>query len=133
MREVKILAPCGILGYGFPERSFLKGMEKKPDAVVVDAGSTDAGPHKLGRGVSIVSDAACRRDLELIITQAAQADIPVVIGSAGGAGSRVHVEKTLGIIEEIVRRHHLEAIKTAVIYSDIPKSFIRSKMLENNK
>ena len=37
MREVKILAPCGILGYGFPERSFLKGMEKKPDAVVVDA------------------------------------------------------------------------------------------------
>lgn len=131
MREVKILAPCGILGYGFPERSFLKGMEKKPDAVVVDAGSTDAGPHKLGRGVSIVSDAVCRRDLELIITQAAQADIPVVIGSAGGAGSRVHVEKTLGIIEEIVRRHHLEAIKTAVIYSDIPKSFIRSKMLEN--
>lgn len=61
MREVKILAPCGILGYGFPERSFLKGMEKKPDAVVVDAGSTDAGPHKLGRGVSIVSDAMQKR------------------------------------------------------------------------
>lgn len=131
MREVKILAPCGILGYGFPEQSFRKGMERKPDAIVVDAGSTDAGPHKLGRGVAIVSDEACRRDLELIITQAAQADIPVVIGSAGGAGGRAHVDRTLGIIEGIVKRHHLESVKTAVIRSDIPKSFIRSKMREN--
>ena len=44
MKEVKILAPCGILGYGFPKQSFLNGLEQEPDAVVVDAGSTDAGP-----------------------------------------------------------------------------------------
>ena len=47
-RQLKILSPCGILGYGFPVKSFMKGMEDNPDAVVVDAGSTDAGPHKLG-------------------------------------------------------------------------------------
>lgn len=82
MKEVKILAPCGILGYGFPKQSFLNGLEQEPDAVVVDAGSTDAGPHKLGGGVGIVSEDACRKDLELIITEAAKRDIPVIIGSA---------------------------------------------------
>ena len=50
MKKYSILSPCGILGYGFPEASFLKGMSLHPDAVVVDAGSTDAGPHKLGAG-----------------------------------------------------------------------------------
>lgn len=55
MKELKILSPCGILGYGYPESSFLAGMEHHPDAIVVDAGSTDAGPHKLGAGVAIVS------------------------------------------------------------------------------
>lgn len=131
MKAVKILAPCGILGYGFPEQSFINGMEKKPDAVVVDAGSTDAGPHKLGRGVAIVSDTAYRRDLELIITRASKADIPIVIGSAGGAGGRVHVERTLAIVNGIVKENHLENIKTAVIWADIPKDFIRNKMRVN--
>ena len=52
--SVKILSPCGILGYGFPKESFVKGIGMQPDAIVVDAGSTDAGPHKLGAGVAIV-------------------------------------------------------------------------------
>jgi len=45
--KVKILAPCGILGYRFPLESLRKGLEENPDAINVDAGSTDAGPHKL--------------------------------------------------------------------------------------
>ena len=86
MKKYSILSPCGILGYGFPEASFLKGMSLHPDAVVVDAGSTDAGPHKLGAGVSIVSRMAARKDLEIILVNAAEKGIPVIIGSAGGAG-----------------------------------------------
>lgn len=130
MKEMKILAPCGILGYGFPKESFMNGMMEKPDAIVVDAGSTDAGPHKLGEGVAIVSDEASRRDLELIITAAAQAGIPAVIGSAGGAGGKVHVERTLRIVASIIKEHHLEDLKTAVIWADIPKSVIKEKMKE---
>lgn len=130
MKEVKILAPCGILGYGFPEDSFMRGMQEKPDAIVVDAGSTDAGPHKLGKGVAIVSDAASRRDLNLIITEAAKAGIPAIIGSAGGAGGRVHVERTINIIKTIIEEHHLQELKTAVIWADIPKNFIEQKMKE---
>lgn len=106
-------------------------MAMKPDAIVVDAGSTDAGPHKLGKGVAIVSDEASRRDLELIITEAAKADIPAVIGSAGGAGARVHVERTLRIIASILEEHQLKNLKTAVVWADIPKEFIRRKIEEN--
>ena len=28
MEQMKILAPCGILGYGFPKESFLRGIEQ---------------------------------------------------------------------------------------------------------
>ena len=93
----KILSPCGILGYGFPKGSFLRGIERQPNAIVVDAGSTDAGPHKLGAGRSIVSRTAMFRDISLFVEYGVKAGIPVIIGSAGGAGARTHVEWTLDL------------------------------------
>ena len=127
MKSIKILAPCGILGYGFPRDSFERGMQNKPDAIIVDAGSTDAGPHKLGAGVAIVSDAAMRRDLEIIIMAAVRADIPVLIGSAGGAGGRVHVEHTVSIISQIIEQQHVESLPAAVIWADIPQKLVKEK------
>jgi hypothetical protein len=128
MNEITILAPCGILGYGYPLSSFMKGMELKPDAIVVDAGSTDGGPHKLGRGVAIVSKTACKKDLEPMIIEGAKANIPVIIGSAGGSGGRIHVEWTLDIIKEILREKNLLESKVAVIWADIPKDIVKEKL-----
>lgn len=85
-----ICSPCGILGYGFPKNSFERAMAEKPDAIVVDAGSTDAGPHKLGAGVAIVSRMAAKKDLALLMQGARDLNIPLIIGSAGGSGARVH-------------------------------------------
>ena len=82
-----ICSPCGILGYGFPQESFRRALAEKPDAIVVDAGSTDAGPHKLGAGVAIVSRMAAKKDLRLLMQGARELDIPLVIGSAGVSGS----------------------------------------------
>ena len=130
MQTLKILAPCGILGYGFPEASFARGMAMEPDAIIVDAGSTDAGPHKLGAGVAIVSDAAMRRDLEIIIIAAASAGIPVLIGSAGGSGGRVHVEHTIAIVRQIIAARHLQDLPSAAVWADIPKDLIRRKQRE---
>ena len=131
MKELKILSPCGILGYGFPKDSFLRGIEKKPDIIAVDAGSTDAGPHKLGAGVGIVSKKAVKKDLGLILTSGYDLNIPIIIGSAGGAGSARHVRWTLEIINEIVKENNLY-FKTAVIYADIDKDYIRRKMKTND-
>ncbi|AZB44522.1 acyclic terpene utilization AtuA family protein [Bacillus sp. FJAT-42376] len=115
---VRILSPCGMLGYGFPAASFVKGLEYGVHGIVVDAGSTDAGPHKLGAGVSIVSRRAAKKDLELLITQGLPRKIPIVIGSAGGAGAKPHLDWTLLIIHEILSEHFLSA-KIAIIPADI--------------
>ncbi len=121
-----ILSPCGILGYGFPLASFEKALLEKPDAIVVDAGSTDAGPHKLGAGVAIVSHLAAKKDLKALMDGARRLGIPLVIGSAGGSGARKHTEWTLDIIREIARETGWHP-KTAVIWADIPKDLIRRK------
>lgn len=65
MNEIRVLSPVGMLGYGFPEESFKNGIDKKPHVIAVDAGSTDAGPHKLGAGVGIVSKEATKKYLHI--------------------------------------------------------------------
>lgn len=130
-KSLKILAPCGMLGYGFPDASWVRGLEMKPDAIVVDAGSTDAGPHKLGAGVSIVSRMACKKDLRRMLLGASQLDIPLIIGSAGGSGGAVHVRWTLSIIDEIIFEERLEHLKQAVIWADIPKTAIKEAVAQN--
>lgn len=120
MKEVRILSPCGMLGYGFPEGSFRRGMEAEPHAIVVDAGSTDAGPHKLGAGVSIVSRRALKKDLEMMISHGVPAKVPIIIGSAGGAGAKVHVESTVDVIREILQEKGF-SVKLAIIWADIAK------------
>ncbi|KZZ84978.1 acyclic terpene utilization AtuA family protein [Bacillus sp. SJS] len=120
---VRILSPCGMLGYGFPASSFLKGLEYDLHGIVVDAGSTDAGPHKLGAGVSIVSRRAAKKDLELLIIHGLPRKIPIIIGSAGGAGAKPHLDWTLDIIYEILAEQKLAA-KLAVIPADIPQETV---------
>ena len=124
----KILSPCGILGYGYPLEHFKAGLRQNPDAIVVDAGSTDAGPHKLGAGVAIVSRQACKKDLIPMIIGGKELRIPVIIGSAGGSGAKVHVNWTLDIIKEIIEEHGLSPVKIAVIDADIPNSVILDKL-----
>ncbi len=128
--DIKILAPCGILGYGYPIASFMNGIHDKPDAIIVDAGSTDAGPHKLGAGVSIVSRLAVYKDLTPMIVEGLRLKIPVIIGSAGGTGSGAQVDWTIDIIEEILAEKRLEA-KITRIYSDFSPETIKDALHED--
>lgn len=114
----KVLSPTAILGYGFPEESFLKGMAEKPDLIAVDAGSTDPGPYYLGSGKSFTDRVGVKRDLRYMLTHGVRAKIPVVIGTAGGSGARPHVEWCREIIEEIAREEGLSFIM-GIAYADI--------------
>ena len=126
-REIRVLSPTAILGYGFPEESFIEGMRRKPDVIAVDAGSTDPGPYYLGAGYSFTDRNAVKRDLAIMIPAALKAGIPVMIGTAGGSGARPHVEETVGIIKEIVEEQKLH-FKMAVIQSEFDKDFVKEKI-----
>ena len=95
---IRILSPTAILGYGFPEASFAAGLALNPDVIAVDAGSTDPGPYYLGAGVSFTNRPAVKRDLRLILGAGRERGIPVLIGSAGGAGARPHLDWCVDII-----------------------------------
>ena len=60
---MKIVALCGLLGYGYDKQSLLNAFEEKVDYLGVDAGSTDPGPYYLGSGKSFTDRTAVKRDL----------------------------------------------------------------------
>lgn len=125
--EFRVLAPTAILGYGFPASSFLRGMRRRPHLIGVDAGSTDPGPYYLGAGTSFTNRAAVKRDLRFMLVHGVRSGIPVVIGSAGGAGARPHVRWCRGIIEEIAAEENL-AFTLGVVYADMPRKVVAAAM-----
>ena len=108
MREFKILSATAILGYGFPEKSFIEGMKRKPDVIAVDAGSTDPGPYYLGAGKSFTNRGAVKRDLEIMMENSIKNHIPLIIGTAGGSGGDVHLSWCKDIIYEIAKEKNLK-------------------------
>ncbi len=127
MEEIRMVAPTAILGYGFPLDSFQRAIQEKPHLIGVDAGSTDPGPYYLGKGKSFTDRASVKRDLEFIMEAACQLDIPVLIGTAGGSGGKVHVDWTVEIVKEVAREKNL-ALPMARIDAEFERDFVLSKL-----
>jgi Acyclic terpene utilisation family protein AtuA len=124
MREVRLLSTSAILGYGFPEASLQAGMERRPDAIGVDGGSVDPGPHYLGSGKPFCSPIAIRRDLRLMLRAAVGAGVPMVIGTCGGAGGAPHLALVAGMAREIAHEDGLH-FKMALIEAEQDKASVR--------
>lgn len=122
-REFKILSPTAILGYGFPEESFRRGLAERPDLIAVDGGSTDPGPYYLGSGKSFTDRNGVKRDLRLMLAAGVSLGIPVVIGTAGGSGAAPHLEWCREIVLEIAREERL-SFKLAVIPTDVAQHVV---------
>lgn len=120
MKEIRVLSPTAILGYGFPVESFEAGLARCPDVIAVDAGSTDPGPYYLGAGVSFTDKRAVRRDLSLILKAGRELKIPVLIGTAGGSGAEPHLQWNLEILKEIAVGESL-SFKLAVIHGEVSR------------
>ncbi len=130
-RSCVILSPTAILGYGFPESSFKRGLTYVPDVIAVDAGSTDPGPYYLGAGKSFTNRNGVKRDLSYMIAAGLAMKIPVIIGTAGGSGARVHVDWCLEIIREIVKEQEV-GCKVGIIYADIPKPLVKRSLSQGD-
>ena len=127
MSQTGVLAPSGIVGYGFPEESFEAALRLRPDVIGCDGGSTDQGPGDLGRGTLHVSRDACERDLTLMMHGAQRLGIPLLLGTAGGAGAAPHVDAMHELIIDIARKAGWKC-RLATIYSDLTKEYLHGRV-----
>jgi hypothetical protein len=114
--------------YGYKPHHFWHGVhDYRPDAIVIDSGSTDGGPFKLGMGRKTVADESYIRDLTPYLAACAHYGIKLLIGSAGGDGSDRHVKEIYDIVTKIIEDNGYQ-FKVATINSGIPKNLIKSKI-----
>jgi len=116
--SITVLTPTGTLGYGFGIEAFKRGMALRPDVIAVDAGSTDPGAYYLGSGKPLVSRYSTKYELTTLILAACSSQIPLIVGSAGGAGTKSHVDWTAQIVREIATENNLK-FNLATIYADV--------------
>jgi hypothetical protein len=127
--EIRFVSVCGMLGYGFPPESLDRGVEGGVDFLGVDAGSTDPGPYYLGSGVNFVRPMQVRRDLELALCAARRRGVPLIVGSAGGAGARPHLESFLDALRDVAKKRDLH-FRMAVIPGDVDPGVVMAALKE---
>ena len=114
--------------YGYKSHHFWYGVHKyRPQAIIIDSGSTDGGPFKLGLGRKTVADESYSRDLTPYIAACAHYGCKLLIGSAGGDGSNKHVQEIYDIVSKIIVDEGFK-FKVATINSGIPKELIKNKI-----
>lgn len=128
-RKVTILAPCGMLGYGIPAESFAEGLRRDPDVIAIDAGSTDPGPYYLGAGVSYTNRNMVKKDLSMMLEAGFQRKVPVLVGTAGGAGGRPHLAWLVEIAREICRERGYH-FQVAIIEGELDREWLKQQIRE---
>ena len=125
----RVLIPSGALGLGWDAEALRRGIGNKPDIIAIDGGSTDSGPSYLGRGVSKYARASTKREWGELIAARAQADVPLVIGTAGTCGAGTAVDWLFDITEETLRERRLSA-RVAILKSDQNRGPLKKALAE---
>jgi hypothetical protein len=126
----RVLGASGQLGYGVPTPAFDAGLERRPHLIGCDMGSIDIGPYHLGSGELATAPVATRRDLRKVLLGACRLDVPLVIGSAGSAGGKPHLDKTLAIVREIAKEECVH-FRMAMLRADIDRDVLKKAVREN--
>jgi hypothetical protein len=129
MPEVRVLSATGMLGSGFLESSFDRGLALKPHVIACDAGSTDGGPAYLGAGTPYFGPDATGRDLRLMLRGALATGAPMVVGSCGFGGGDAGLEGVRDIVLDIAREEGLH-FKLALIRSEQDKGYLQHRLSE---
>ncbi|MDD9876822.1 MAG: acyclic terpene utilization AtuA family protein [Magnetovibrio sp.] len=122
------MACSGMVGYGFTEDAFRRGLGLGVEMIGCDAGSMDPGPYYLGTATPFVSEMATRRDLRIMLEGARAAGVPMIVGSAGGGGSDAQLAWTRRLIEEIAGEAGL-SFRMAVIGAEPDRDFLTERVL----
>ncbi len=131
MKEIRFVCGSGGLGGGkVVAKALDEAMAMKPHFIACDAGTTDSGPFSLGSGRSNYPREAVKRDLEIILSAARRAGIPVLIGSSGTAGIDAQVDWVVDIANEIATEHQFK-VKTAAIHSEQSPEYLKGLLRDS--
>ncbi|GGP79336.1 acyclic terpene utilization AtuA family protein [Saccharothrix coeruleofusca] len=127
--SVRILVPAGMIGAGFSQETVDRGLALGADVIAVDGGSTDSGPHYLGSGMPKTTAAAVSRDLRILLRAAAQAGIPLIVGSCGTSGADSGVDWVADLTAAILAEEGLD-LTVATIYSEQDPGYLKRRLAE---
>lgn len=130
-RELRILTPTGMLGYGFDEDLFFKAVKEGVDAVIVDCGSTDSGPSKLALDATTISRESWERDIDMLLAACHTHRTRIILGSAGGDGADIHVQLFVDIIQELIAAKGYRSMNVVTILAEIDKALVHDKHRAN--
>lgn len=128
---VRIFVPTGSLGAGAREEEIREAIARGANAIATDAGSTDSGAAYLALGISKNNRGSVKRDLTLLMKAAAQARIPLIVGSCGQAGGDANVDWTKQIALEVAAELDLKP-RIAVLYCEQSKEMLKAKNAAGN-
>jgi hypothetical protein len=120
----RLLSPIGMIGYGIVERSFALGVAARPDVIGVDGGSVDPGPYYLGSGCCFTSRELVTRDARLCLRAGRELGIPLVIGTAGGAGGEPHLAFAFDCIRDAAKAESLGPLRLVLIHAEQPAQLV---------
>ncbi len=127
---VRVLIPSGALGLNYDQEALRRGIAAKPDIIAIDGGSTDSGPSYLGRGVSKYARSSTKIEWAGLMQARAEANCPLVIGTAGTCGTDSAVDWMLDITREIAAEQ-THPVKIAVLRSSQQPAEIAAAFEEN--
>ena len=127
----KVLIPSGALGLSYDRAALHAGISRNPNIIAIDGGSTDSGPHYLGTGTSKYSRSTIKAQWRELMLARAEANVPLVIGTAGTCGADDAVDWLAEITREIAQDVDQD-IRLAILKSSQPVSRIKTA-LENDQ
>ena len=129
-RGLRILCHNGHLGFA-PTKigSFERGLAAEPDMIACDSGSSDCGPIPLGSDGSASPLAWQTHDIEAMLLGARRLGVPMIIGSAGDTGTDSRVDRYVGIVRDLAKKHGLAPFRLGYFYSEISPQAVRERML----
>ncbi|WP_137845018.1 acyclic terpene utilization AtuA family protein [Microbacterium sp. 2FI] len=125
--SVRIIFPIGMLGGGVIADTVARGIALGADAIAVDGGSTDSGPHYLGAGIAKTSRGSLKKDLRILLVAARGAGIPLVVTTCGTSGTDSGVDWVAGMAREIAAEESL-GFTMALIYSELDREVVRQAL-----
>src|SRR5258706_4347092 len=127
-KKIGVMTPTGSLGGGFSFPDFRRCMaEEEIDVLAVDGGSTDIGPYYLGSANPFSSKIEMKGEFGETLRAGLEKGIPVIVGTAGGAGGRPHVEWMRDIAIELAAENGWR-FKMATIQAEVSKDLLLERL-----